>query len=149
MVLINSFVCQLLISLFAIPLDLFGVITDGLYLSTFVCPFLAFIHTMFGKTFKLLTCRVIHIIKFLRNYPTLMKNDLKYYLGLCCFYGLVALAAMRYYSSKRYNPLLYEPKAATYITSRYTKTIWGFSFLVSVNPLIGKNTYVTEAQMIR
>ena len=62
MVLINSFVCQLLISLFAIPLDLFGVITDGLYLSTFVCPFLAFIHTMFGKTLKLITCRVIHII---------------------------------------------------------------------------------------
>ena len=67
MVLINSFVCQLLISLLAIPLDLFGVITDGLYLSTFVCPFLAFIHTMFGKTLKLLPCRVIHTIIFSKN----------------------------------------------------------------------------------
>ena len=65
MVLINCFVCQLLISLFAIPLDLFGVITDGLYLSTFVCPFLAFIHTMFGMTIKLFTFKVIHIILYI------------------------------------------------------------------------------------
>ena len=65
MVLINSFVCQLLISLLAIPLDLFGVITDGLYLSTFVCPFLAFIHTMFGKILKLFPCRVIHTIIYI------------------------------------------------------------------------------------
>ena len=59
------------------------------------------------------------------------------------------MAVMRYYSAKRRNPLAYLPKRTTYLTSRYAKTIWGFAFLVSVNPLIGKNTYVTEAQMIR
>ena len=53
MILVNTFVCQLLIALFAIPLDLIGVLSNGSYLGTIVCPFLAFVHTMFGKIISL------------------------------------------------------------------------------------------------
>ena len=53
MILVNTFVCQLLISLFAIPLDLIGVLSNGSYLGSIVCPFLAFVHTMFGKIISL------------------------------------------------------------------------------------------------
>ena len=52
MIVANTLLCQLLTSSIAIPLDLIGVTTNGLYLSTVVCPFLAFIHTMFGKINK-------------------------------------------------------------------------------------------------
>ena len=70
-------------------------------------------------------------------------------LGLCCFYAYVALSAIYYDSVEESHASSYEDTSVSYFTSRYVKTIWGFAFLVSVNPLIGKNGYTVESEMIR
>ena len=47
--LLNLIVSELCIAVFGIPADLYNSITRGVNLDKFVCPFVGFIHTFFGK----------------------------------------------------------------------------------------------------
>ena len=49
MIFMNIMVCHLLVSIFAVPLDLIGVITDGHALNNILCPIVAFMHTILGR----------------------------------------------------------------------------------------------------
>ena len=147
-------VCHLFISLFAVPLDLLGVITDGHALNNILCPFVAFMHTILGK---FIGCYWIDKYRKNNYFPKIIvdKNYNRFFninlnnLGLCGFYAYVALSAIYYDSVVQCDTSSYVEKSVSYLTSRYVKTIWGFAFLVSVNPLIGKNGYTVESEMIR
>ena len=49
LMLLNLIVSELCIAIIGIPADLYNSITRGIHLDKFVCPFVGFIHTFFGK----------------------------------------------------------------------------------------------------
>ena len=55
----NLIVSDLAIIFIGIPVDAMGAFTKGEALDAFLCPSVAFVHTIFGETFKISLIRII------------------------------------------------------------------------------------------
>ena len=145
----NLIVSDLAIIFIGIPVDAMGAFTKGEALDAFLCPSVAFVHTIFG------------IKLYIQNYTNTKNITIStlgipitnliriYILGMSSLYTLTAMAAIRFTSVIWHERSWHVTTHVTCLTSRYVQLIWLFSFAVAIPPIIGLGRYVVDIGMIR
>ena len=143
----NLIVSDLAIIFIGIPIDAMGAFTKRESLDAFLCPSVAFVHTIFGTNMYIPN-------QLNKHHKTGLGIPISflirvYILGMSSLYTLTAMAAIRFKSVIWHDRSWHLTTHVTYFTSRYVQLLWLFAFAVAIPPIIGLGKYAVDFGMIR